>query len=77
MFFVFVLVGFFVQQYDLTFYLEIKHSCDSSVGKRGGEWGKQVGSMIEESQVSSFYNFYLHQPGNSVCVGKDTNKQNI
>ena len=35
-------------------------------GERGGEWGKQVGSMNEESQVSGCCNFYLHQPGNSV-----------
>ena len=27
----------------------------SCVGERGGEWGKQVGSMNEESQVSSCY----------------------
>jgi len=35
--------------------------------------------MNEESQVRGCYNitFSLHQPGNSVCVGKDTNKQNI
>ena len=36
--------------------------------------------MDEESQVRGCYNitFYLHtnQPGNSVYVGKDTNKQN-
>ena len=45
-------------------------------GKWGEEWGKQVGSMTGESQVSNCYNFYLHQPGN-VCVGKDTSKQYI
>ena len=40
--------------------------------------GKQVGSMNEESQIRGCYNnFYLHQPGNSVCAGKDTSKQNI
>ena len=33
--------------------------------------------MNEESQVRGCYNFYLHQPGNCVCVGKDTSKQNI
>ena len=27
-----------------------------SVGERGGEWGKQVGSMDEESLVSGCYN---------------------
>ena len=32
------------------------------VGEWGGEWGKQVGSMDEESQVRGCYNvtFYLH-----------------
>ena len=32
------------------------------IGERGGEWGKQVGSMDEESQVRGCYNitFYLH-----------------
>ena len=49
---------------------------------RGVGWGvegKQVGSMNEESQVRGCYNFYLYtnQPGNSVCIGKDTSKQNI
>ena len=46
-------------------------------GKWGEEWGKQVGSVTGESQVSNCYNFYLHQPGNGVCVGKDTSKQYI
>ena len=48
------------------------------------EWGwgiegKQVGSMDEESQVRGCYYFYLYtnQPGNSVCIEKDTSKQNI
>ena len=42
-----------------------------------GSRGKQVGSMDEESQVRGCYNFYLYtnQPGNSVCIGKDTCKQ--
>ena len=48
------------------------------VGERGGEWGKQVGSMNKKSQVRSCCNItYLHQPENSVCAGKDTCKQNI
>ena len=48
------------------------------VGERGEEWGKQVGSVNEESQVRGCCNnFYWHQPGNSVCVGKDKSKQNI
>ena len=44
-----------------------------------GEGGKQVGSMNEESQVRGCYNltFIYNEPGNSVCVGKDTSKQNI
>ena len=50
---------------------------NNDVAERGGEWEKQVGSMDKESQFSGWYNFYLHQPGNSVCVGKDTSKQNI
>ena len=49
---------------------------------RGVVWGiegKQVGSMSEEPQVRGCYNFYLYtnQPGNCVCIGKDTSKQNI
>ena len=42
--------------------------CDIYInaGERGGEWRKPVGSMNEESQVSGWCNFYLHQPGNSV-----------
>ena len=41
-------------------------SAHYSVGERGGERGKQVGSRNEESQVSGCkHNFYLlHQPGN-------------
>ena len=44
--------------------------------------GKQVGSMDEESQVRGCYNITFiciptNQPGNSVCIGKDTSKQNI
>ena len=51
-----------------------------------GEWGwgvegKQVGSTDEESQVRGCYNITFictpNQPGNSVCIGKDTSKQNI
>ena len=50
-----------------------------SVGEWGwGVEGKQVGSMNEEPQVRGYYNIlFVHQPGNSVCVGKDTSKQNI
>ena len=50
----------------------VNHSEDNVccwfAGEWGGEWGKQVGSMNEESQVRGCYNitFYLHQPGNSV-----------
>ena len=48
--------------------------------EQGEEWGKQVGSMNEESQVGGCYNItfiYTNQDWNSVCVGKDTSKQNI
>ena len=31
---------------------------NTNVGKQGGEWGKQVESMNEESQVRGCYNFY-------------------
>ena len=44
------------------------------VGEQGGEWGKPVGSMNEESQVSGCYNF---TPTRKQCVRKDTSKQNI
>ena len=37
----------------------------------------QVGSINEESQVRGCCNVYLDHPGNSICVGKDTSKQNI
>ena len=52
------------------------------VGKLGGEWGKQVGIINEESQVGDCYNFYWLQPGNSVgsplnqthwCPGSSSN----
>ena len=46
-------------------------------GRERGGSRKQVGSMNEESQIRGCYNFYLHQPGNSVCAEKDTSKQNI
>ena len=50
-----------------------------------GEWGcgvegKQVGSMDEESQVRGCYNItFICIPTNleTVCIGKDTSKQNI
>ena len=50
-----------------------------------GEWGwgiegKQVGSMDEESQVRGCYNItFICTPTNleTVCIGKDTSKQNI
>ena len=36
------------------------------LGERGGERGKQVGSMNEESLVRGCNNFYLHQPGDRI-----------
>ena len=42
--------------------------------------GKQVGSMDEESQVRGCYNItFICAPANqeTVCIGKDTSKQNI
>ena len=32
---------------------------------------------VDERMINVHYYYYLHQPGNSVCVGKDTSKQNI
>ena len=55
---------------------------DGCVGEWGwGVEGKQVGSMDEESQVRGCYNItFICTPTNqetSVCIGKDTSKQNI
>ena len=47
------------------------------VGERGGEWGKQVGSMNEESQVSGCYNvtfIYTNQETVSVLEKTQANK---
>ena len=51
---------------------------DTFVGEQGGEWGKQVGSMNEESQVRGCYNitfYYTNQE--TVSVLEKTSKQNI
>ena len=41
-------------------------------------WGVKEAGWKHEWRVASqrllWHNFYLHQPGNSACVGKDTNK---
>ena len=44
--------------------------------KRVGEYcGELRGSRLEACQRHNFY-LYTNQPGNSVCIGKDTSKQN-
>ena len=58
----------------------LKKKVNINVGEWGwGVEGNQVGSMDEEPQVRGCYNIslYTNQPGNSVCIGKDTSKQNI
>ena len=46
----------------------------SGVGSEGSRLEAWMKS--HKSEVANI-TFYLHQPGNSVCVGKDTSKQNI
>ena len=44
--------------------------CSLSVGERGGKWGKQVGSMNEESQVRGCYNItFICTPTRKQCMG--------
>ena len=52
------------------------------VGERVGELREAgFGSMNEESQVRGCYNYnnitFIHTNQETVCVGKDTSKQNI
>ena len=49
------------------------HAC---VGELGGEWGKQVGSMNEESQVRGCYNItFICAPTRKQCLCWKRHKQ--